>query len=80
MMAALEGLAAVAAQEGDATRAVQFLAVAQRWQQEGGQQLTELELAMQARTRQLTEAALDPAAWQHGHHWSVAQVAQVVLG
>ncbi len=82
MMATLEGLAAIAAQEGDAIRAVQLMAVANRWQQESGQQLTELELAMQAETRQVTEAALDPAAWQRAWqsatHWSVSQVVGAV--
>ncbi len=82
MMAALEGLAAIAAQEKDAIHAVQLLAVAARWQAESGQQLTEMELATQARTRQLTAAQLDPVAWQQAwqsvQHWSVTQVAQLV--
>lgn len=83
MMAAVEGLAALAAQAGRMTQAVQLLAIAARWRTESGQHLTELELANQARTRQLTEAALTPAAWQQAwqsaQHWTVAQVAQVVL-
>lgn len=84
MMAALEGLAALAAQAGRAAHAVQLLAIAARWRTESGQHLTELELANQARTRALTEAALTPAAWQQAwqsaQHWTVAQVAQVVWG
>ena len=82
MMAALEGLAALAAHRGAPIHAVQLMAVASRWQQESGQQLTELELTMQAETRQITEAALDPTAWQQAWrstmHWPVAQVARAV--
>ena len=83
MMAALEGLAAIAAQEKEPVRAVQFLAVAARWRAESGQQLTELELNNQAQARALTASALSPAAWQRAwestQHWSVAQVAQMVV-
>ena len=84
MMATLEGLAAVAAREGHATKAVQLLAVAAQWRQESGQALTEHELATQQQTRQLTEAALAPTVWQTTwnsvQHWSVQQVAKVALG
>ena len=83
MMATLEGLAAIAAVQGEATKAVQLLAVAAQWRQESGQALTEHEVATQQRTRQLTERTLDPATWQatwHSvQHWSVAQVARVAL-
>ncbi len=84
MMAALEGLAAIAAHKGDATRAVQLLAVAAQWRKESGQSLTEHELAIQQHTRQMTEAALDPTTWQttwaSTQHWSIPQVAQAALG
>lgn len=84
MMAALEGLAAIAANQGEAIKAVQLLAVAAQWRRESGQSLTEHEIATQQRARQLTEAALDPATWQATwqsvQHWSVAQVANVALG
>lgn len=84
MMATLEGLAAVAALEGNATKAVQLLAVAAQWRQESGQALTEHELATQQHTRQLTEAALAPTVWQTAwnsvQHWSVPQVAKLALG
>lgn len=84
MMATLEGLAAIAAHRGDAIRAAQLLAVASRWQRESGQQLTELELTIQAETRQRVEALLDPTARQQAAQsvtlWSVDKVAQVVLG
>lgn len=83
MMATLEGLAAIAAIQGDATKAVQLLAVAAQWRKESGQALTDHELATQQRTRQLTKAALDPAVWQSAwnsvKHWSVPQVAKVAL-
>lgn len=83
MMAALEGLAAIAAGTGNAIQAVQLLAIAARWRQESGQSLTEHELAIQQRTRQLTAAALDPASWQNAwnsvQHWSTHQVAQMAL-
>ncbi|MEZ4731054.1 MAG: tetratricopeptide repeat protein [Caldilineaceae bacterium] len=83
MMATLEGLAAIAALQGDATKAVQLLAVAAQWRKESGQALTEHELSTQQHTLQLTKAALAPAAWQsiwHSvKHWSVPQVAKVAL-
>ena len=83
MMAALEGLATIAAREGDARRAVQFLSVAAQWRKESGQSLTEHELAIQQTTRQMTEAALDPTTWQSiwfsAQHWSIPQVAQAAL-
>lgn len=84
MMAALEGLAAIAARQGEAIKAVQLLAVAAQWRQESGQALTEHELVTQQQTRRLTETALDPpvwqTTWQSVQHWSVAQVAKVALG
>jgi predicted ATPase/DNA-binding XRE family transcriptional regulator len=84
MMAALEGLAAIAASQGEALKAVQLLAIAAQWRRESGQTLTEHEVATQQRARQLTEAALAPATWQATwqsvQHWSMAQVAKVALG
>lgn len=84
MMAALEGLAAIAAHQGEAIKAVQLLAVAAQWRQESGQALTEHELVTQQQTRHLTEAALAPAVWlatwQSAQHWPVMQVAKVALG
>ncbi len=83
MMAALEGLAAIAARTGDATRAVQLLSVAAQWRKESGQSLTDHELAIQQNTRQRTEAALDPTTWQNlwvsAQHWSIQQVAKAAL-
>ncbi|MEZ4614605.1 MAG: tetratricopeptide repeat protein [Caldilineaceae bacterium] len=83
MMAALEGLAAIAAHEGQIEQAIQMQAVAARWQRESGQQLTELELAIQARTRQFTQAKHDQTAWQQiwegAQHWSLRQVTHLVV-
>jgi len=83
MMATLEGLAAIAAQAGEATKAVQLLSIAAQWRQESGQTLTEHEVATQQRTHHLTKATLDPttwqATWQSAQHWSITQVEKVAL-
>lgn len=57
MMAALEGLAAVAAAEGDRTSAQQLLAQAAQLRTESGQPLTTYELAMHERTLAQIQAA-----------------------
>ncbi len=83
MMAALEGLAAIAAQAGNGQRAVQLLSVAAQWRKESSQTLSEHELVMQQKTRQVTEQLLDATTWQNtwigAQHWSVTQAAQIAL-
>lgn len=84
VMAALEGLAAVAAAQGIADRAVQLLAAADKLRQQSGQALTIYELEIQQKTRDLTQSALAEAewrlAWNRGQLLTLAEVVALVDG
>lgn len=71
MMAALEGLASVLAEVGQANQAVQLLAAAEKLRNQSGQALTLYELEIQHKTLEFTRTALSDLAWQQA--WSRGQ-------